>query len=270
MKKLLLTCVLCLIDRINKSGTIKCGYVSYAPASLKDAATGKISGYTVDIIEQAATRMGLTVDWAYETNWPTMATDLQTNKFDLACVTYWSNPRSGRQMRGTDPIFYQPVFFATRADDARFDKDISKINDESVTIAVLEGDVPETIIRELYPRAKTFTLPQTSSFAQVFQEVASRRADVTITSKPDMNAFATANPSILKLIIDQPVRLYPTVMQMLPEATQLQNLLNTALLEMNLDGTIENILQKYSTSPHDYYIVGHPYTQIKKMEKTQP
>lgn len=255
-----------VMDRINKSQTIRCGYVSYAPASVRDINSGKMVGYNVDIIEEAARRMGLKIDWAYETNWPVMATDLQTGKFDLSCVTYWSNPRAARQMLGTDPVFYQPVFFAARSDDARFDQDISKINDESVSISVLEGDVPETIISELYPKAKIVALPQSASFSQVFQEVASKRADVTITSKPDMDEFAAANPGALKIIMNQPVRLYPTVIQMLPEATQLQNALNITIREMQLDGTIKNILKKYATGPHDYYLIDLPYSKIEGLE----
>ncbi len=277
MRKLLFTIILLfsfstfahadpVMDRINASGKIRCGYVSYAPASLKDTVTGKVSGYTVDLVEQAARRMGLEVEWTYETNWPTLPADLMADKFDLGCVTYWSNPRASRQMLSTNPIFYQPVFFITRADDTRFDNDISKINDPNVKVSVLEGDVPETILNELYPNAKHAALPQMASFAQVFQEVASKRADVTIASKPDMDEFAAANPGKLKVIMDQPVRLYPTVMQMKPGAAQLQNALNITILEMHLDGTIEKILKKYATGPHDYYMIDFPYSKMKGLK----
>ncbi len=115
-----------VMDRINKSQTIRCGFVSYSPGSMKDTATGKMAGYNVDIIEEAARRMGLKVEWAHETNWPTIATDLQTNKFDVACAAYWMNPKSSLQMLSSDPVFYQPLFFAVRADDTRFDKTLPK------------------------------------------------------------------------------------------------------------------------------------------------
>ena len=252
-----------VMDRINASGKIRCGYVSYSPASTKDSVTGKMSGYNVDLIEEAAKRMGLEVEWSFETNWPTMSTDLRTEKFDVACVTYWANAKSSRQMLSTDPIFYQPAFFATRADDTRFDKDITRINKPDVTIAVLEGDSPETIVNELYPGAKRDTLPQTASFAQVFQEVATKRADVTITSKPDMDEFKASNPGKMKIIMDQPVRLYPCVVQLPADAHQLQTAFNIVIQEMQLDGTVEKIMKKYATGPDDYYMVDLPYSKIK-------
>lgn len=252
-----------VMDRINQSGKIRCGYVSYAPASVKDTVSGKVKGYNVDLVEEAAHRMGLEVEWTYETNWPTMAEDLKTEKFDVACVTYWANAKSSRHMLSTDPIFYQPAFFATRADDHRFDKDISKINNPNTTIAVLEGDSPETIVNELYPDSKRDTLPQSASFAQVFQEVANKRADVTITSKPDMDEFKASNPGKLKIIMDHPVRLYPCVVQLPVNAHQLQTTFNIVIHEMQLDGTVEKIMKEYATGPDDFYMVDLPYSKIK-------
>lgn len=251
-----------VMDRINKDQTIHCGYVSYTPASVKDLKTGEMKGLTVDVMEEAARRMALKVTWDYETNWPTMSSDLQAGKFDLACVTYWSNPRVARQILSSIPVFYQPVFFITRADDHRFDDDITKINDPSVTVSVLEGDVPETILNELYPKSKQIALPQSASFPQVFQEVASGRADVTIAAKPDMDEFAANNPGTLKIITSQPVRLYAAVMQMPSGAGQLKNALDATLREMQLDGTIGKIIKNYATGPHDYYLVEHPYSKI--------
>lgn len=251
-----------VMDRINKSGTIRCGYVSYSPASVKDAATGEMKGYTVDIVEEAARRMGLKIEWTYETNWPVMAADLQADKFDLGCVAYWSNPRIARQMLASDPLFYQPVFFIARADDPRFDGNSGKINDPSVSVAVLEGDVPETLLAELYPKSKKVALSQSASFSQLFQEVASRRADLTIASKPDMDEFAANNPGVLKVLTDQPVRLFSTVLQMSPGATQLKNALDVTIREMQLDGTVRLILKKYATSPYDYYLIQSIYSEL--------
>lgn len=255
-----------VMDRVNKTQTIRCGYVSYSPASFTDLKTGEMKGYTVDIMEEAGRRMGLKIEWTYETNWPTMSTDLQTNKFDLACVTYWGNPRASRHMLSSIPVFYQPVFFITRADDTRFDDDVSKVNDDSVTVSVLEGDVPETILNQLYPNTRQIALPQSSSFSQVFQEVASGRTDVTIASSPDMGEFADNNPGVLKVIRDQPVRLYASVLQMLPEAQQLKSVLDMTIREMQLDGTIEKIVKEYAQSEDDHYFIEYPYKKIRMSE----
>ncbi len=252
-----------VMDQINKTQTIRCGYVSYSPASTINPETNKLEGYMIDLMDEIGQRMNLKIEWAQETNWPTMSTDLKTNKFDAGCVAYWSNPRSARQMLTSIPLFYQPVFFLTRADDTRFDANIRKINDKDVSVSVLEGDVPETILKELYPNSKKIALPQNAAFAQVFQEVASDRADVTIAAKPDAEQFMKHNPGILKVINDQPVRLYANVMTMRPGSEQLKNALDVTIREMQLDGTIERIMSKYSNSEDDYYIIEYPYKKLK-------
>jgi ABC-type amino acid transport substrate-binding protein len=132
------------------------------------------------------------------------------------------------------PVFYQPVFFATKISENRFDNDISKINDKNIRVSVLEGDVPETILNELYQDSQRVTLPQSASFPQVFQEVASGKADVTITAKPDMYEFEASNPNVLKIITNQPVRLYPSGLQFPIQAQ----------------------------SPDDYYFIQNPYSKM--------
>lgn len=251
-----------VMERINKTQTIRCGYVSYSPASIKNQLTGKVEGYNVDLVEEAAHRMGLKVEWTYETNWPTLSADLNAQKFDVACVNYWNNPRAARQMLSSLPVFYQPVFFASKASDNRFDNDISKINNPDVKVSVLEGDVPETILKELYPLAIQKALPQSASFPQVFHEVASGKADVTITAKPDMYDFQQNNPNVLKIITNQPVRLYPSGIQFPSQAHQVKNAFDVTIREMQLDGTVERILKKYAKSPDDYYFIQNPYKKI--------
>ncbi len=254
MKKLVLSLFILLIpslafadkvmERVNKTNTLRCGYVLYSPAIMKDTVTGEVTGFAIDIIEEMGRRLGLKIEWVYETNWPVLSTDLKANKFDAACVTYWSNPLASRQMLATIPFYYQPTFFVARDGDTRFDDDTSIINNSEIRVSVLDGDVPISILNQLYPKAQQVALPQNASFPQVFQEVASKRADVTIAAMPDVQEFIDNNPGVLKAITDKPVRSFASTMMLHPESYQLQHALNTSIQEMVLDKTIETILQK--------------------------
>ena len=257
-----------VMARINKSGTINCGYVSYNPASYKDQETGEMTGYAVDLVEEAAHRMELEVDWAYESNWPLLSTDLKAGKFDMACVAYWLNPWAARKMLGTIPALYQPVFLITKADDTRFDDGLAGLNDPDIKVAVLDGDVPMTLLNQYFPEATQNALPQMSDFALVFQEVASGRADATLAAIADMHEFDENNPGVLKAVTAHPVKVFPSVFLMSPRASQLQFVMNTALWDMHIDGTTARILNKYARTPHDFYIPEHGYhTFLKTGEK---
>lgn len=250
-----------VMERVNKTQTIRCGYVTYSLGTVRDEKTGQMTGFNVDLAEEAAKRMGLKVDWAYETNWPTMSADLQAGKFDVFCVAFWSNPRSAKAMISTDPIFYQPVFFTVRGDEKRFDGDIAKLNDSAVKIGLLEGDVPETILNETYPKATRVELPQSAPYAQLFQDILAGKADATITSKPNMHEFEASNPGKLK-VLPQPAHIFSSAMQLPEGAVQLQGALNIAFREMQLDGTIVKIMKKYATSPDDFYMIDLPYKKL--------
>lgn len=250
-----------IMDRINKSGKIRCGYVSYYPGSLKNPNTGIVEGYNVDIMREAGKRLGLEVEWSHETNWPIIVSDAKAGKFDALCVSYWSNPKTSRHLLGSIPLLYQPVFFMKRAGDNRFNNDFSNINKPDVRISILDGDVPETILDQLFPKAKKVALPQLADFSQVFQEVAAGRADLSIASKADMRKFEDNNPGILEFI-DKPVRLYASAIQFPAEAVLLKNAIDVTLREMHMDGTIKAILGQYAKHSDDYYFVQFPFTKI--------
>lgn len=248
-----------IMDRVNAKQKLTCGYIPYHPANYIDNETQERKGFAYDIFEEVAKRLFVEIEWRTETNWGTMATDLQTGKFDMVCNAYWGNPRSARQMMTTIPFMYQPVFFIKRADDPRFENGLDVINNEDISVSVLEGDVPETILNQLYPKSKQVSLPQLAAFAQVFQEVATKRADLTIAGTSDMANFEKANPGVLKVIDSEPVRVFPMVATMPKDAVQLKNAVDAALLEMTLDGTIETIVKKYTFGENEFYLPNVSY-----------
>ena len=238
--------------------------MTYFPGMVKDVNTGKMSGYDVDIMDEVARRMKVKVEWTAETNWPNFATDMNANKFDVLCVGYWANPVQAKFALPTIPLFYQPSYLVTRADDHRFDKDVYKINDPNITLAVLDGDVPDTMADELFPLVKRSRLSQQTAYSQVFQDVATKKADVTIGAYEDIQGYMKTNPGKLKAITDQPLRYFSKTLQMPVDATTLQSALNITFHDMQLDGTMDRIIKKYATSQYDYYLVDWSKKQVIK------
>src|SRR5262245_48010271 len=70
------------LERVKTSGHLKAGYIKYPPFVIQDTATGKLSGYFIDLMSAIATEGNFTVDYE-ETNWGTMVAGLQTGKFDI-------------------------------------------------------------------------------------------------------------------------------------------------------------------------------------------
>src|SRR3990172_12197582 len=108
------------IDLVNKTNTIRCGYVEYVPALNKDVNTGRWSGFDYDIVNAVADRLQLKADFTTPAGWATVVADLDAKKFDMLCSGFWVHPNVGKFAFFSRPVFYQPVFVVARADDARF------------------------------------------------------------------------------------------------------------------------------------------------------
>ena len=71
-----------LIDRINQKGTITVGTEgTYAPFSYHDA-SGKLTGYDVEVVRAVAEKLGVKVEFK-ETQWDSMMAGLKAGRFDI-------------------------------------------------------------------------------------------------------------------------------------------------------------------------------------------
>lgn len=71
-----------LLDRINNKGTVTVGTEgTYAPFTYHDA-SGKLTGYDVEVSRAVAAKLGVTVEFK-ETQWDAMLAGLKAGRFDL-------------------------------------------------------------------------------------------------------------------------------------------------------------------------------------------
>jgi len=262
MKKLLLCLALALpvtaqagstMERIIKDGIIRCGYVTYEPGMHKDTATGQLSGYDYDATQAVADRLDIKVTYPVETGWGTFTADLKSKKFDVLCGGSWVNPKIGKFVLFSRPVRFEPIYLVARADDKRFDKDLSVVNDEKIKIVALDGDNPVFIAKTDFPKAKIVELPDMTDFSQTLVNVEAGKADVTIVDRYTFGTYNDHNPGKLKIVQpNHPIRIYPTSFAFLPEDYQLRDAVNAALDELILDGTISRLNKKYEKYPGVY------------------
>ena len=240
--------------RVVNSQTLNCGYVPYYPAMLKNEQTGVYEGYDVDVMNALAQRMGLKLNWATESSWMTVATDMENGKFDMFCNTYWTNPKTAQHVLYSRPVYYQPLFVIARADDTRFDADLGRINSPDIKVAVLDGDAPVAIVEERFPKAQLHSLSHNLPFSQVLVEVADKKADVTISDTNNLGGYLAQNPGKLKVVrVQEPVRIFPVSFLFGPDDHQLKNAVDNALHQMILEGSLDKILDKYEQNAHAVY-----------------
>jgi len=245
---------------IRSRGTIRAGYYVGAPYFVLDAKTGQKSGIFHDVMESAASKLGLEVEWVEEVGFGEMQESLRAGRFDAVASGIWISPDRAKGVGFTIPILYDAVFPYVRADDTRFDADLGSINQPSVTISTIDSEMAATIAAADYPRAKTLSLPQSTDFTQMILNVASERADLTFLALGPAEKYARVHPGELRnLTPQQPVRVFPAAI-MIPQGDYaFATALNFTLSEMLNSGEIDGIISKYEEAPGAHLRVIKPY-----------
>lgn len=232
--------------KVIESGVIRCGYFSWPPYIVKDPNSGKLSGINYDYMEEIGNILDLKIEWAEEVSAGTAIEGLNTNRYDVMCATLWPDAARLKNSLMSDPEFYSSVYVVVRADDNRFDSLSKEINDPTVTIAGIEGDVTYSVPSQKFPKAKLLALPQFSDSGVLIQSLISRKADAILIDLGTVNDFNKANGGLLKLAVNRPpVEFFSESLAVKSGEQELILLLNQALRIMVEKGVSKDLANKY-------------------------
>jgi len=248
-------------ERVMKSGTIKCGYGLWPPFIEKDPNTNEVKGIVVDIMELIADQLDLTLDWSYESGWATLPTDIQTGKVDMACSTLWNDPKRGKKLAFTDPVFFMPIYAFARADDERFFTQKPNLNSPDVTISAQDGGYGISLAKRKFPKAEIFSIPQTAQWSEIFNNVTTGKADVVIVDSVVVKDFNKENEKKLKRIESLgPIVVYGNSYALAFGDRDLAEMIETTITYLNQSGEIEKILESFrQENPGSVFLVSKPY-----------
>jgi len=242
-------------ERVMKTKTINCGYFVWAPYVTKDANTGKFGGINYDIMEAVAKNMGVKLNWTVEIGVGDVAAALNTNKADVMCASLWHSPARTAGVTFTQPQFYDVVYAFVRADDKRFDGDLSKADKKEIKVAGVDGDVTADLALEKTPSASYEFLPQTASGAEALMYVVTKKADIVFIDEALVNDFSKTNPGKLRKVEGiGPVRIFGEHIAVKAGEYHLRDMINMSLQQLTNDSVIEKITQKYSAEYKSLFI----------------
>jgi cyclohexadienyl dehydratase len=182
-----------VLDAIAKSGTLRVGLSEdYRPFSIANA-SGVIEGIDVDMANSLAMSLGVKLE-IVKTSWPTLKSDLEADKFDIAMggITITLD----RQRVG---LFSTPVFSSGKTpithcgDEAKY-QTLAQIDQPGVRVIVNPGGTNERFDRAHL--AKGTIVPWTDN-ATIFDALARGTADVMITDSVETRLQAKLHPGVL-------------------------------------------------------------------------
>ncbi len=247
-------------ERVLRTKTLRCGYADWPPHVLiKNPTTGEVTGILHDVVEAAAAKMGLKVDWSENVGWGTFIESLQTGRVDAFCAGGWRNAERGRYLIWSVPVFYSAIYPYVREGDHRFDADLSLADDPSVRLSTMDGEQTDIIAREYFPKAKRVASPQLGQAMDLLVNVGDGKADLITTESSFANAYMKANPGKLRRAQDKPFQVFETAIAFEIHETLLRDMFDSAISELHNLGTIEKIISKYSADKTEFVRVARPY-----------
>lgn len=248
------------MEKILRTGKIRCSYLVYSPYFRKDPNTGKLSGIFYDVMEEIGKNSGLKVDWVEEVGYGSIFSGFDSDRYDVFAGGLWPNASRAKAALFTVPIFYNTVTAWERVDDNRFGKDLSVLDSPTIKIATIDGAMEDIIAKTDFPHAQRLSLPELSPFVQNLLNVVSKKADVTFAQPMVVKEFLVTNPGTLKQIATgRPVRTFGNSLAVKRGNSELKEFLDIALKEIVDNGHVDKILAKYELTQDTYYPMARPY-----------
>lgn len=237
-------------DRVIKTSEIRCGYTFYSVGLYKNLETGAVEGIYKDIIESVGKLLDLKIIWAEEVGWGQQIEGLNAGRYDMIC-----SPASvtGARTKAADyslPLYYSPVYVWVR----NFSGTREALNKESVKLSTMDGEQTEAMAQLYFPLAQRVSLPQSADFSMLMMQVASGKADATFAEPLPVYEFNEKNPDqkLKQIKGDSPLKLVPNIFLLKRGEAEFKAMLNNALIELFLDGTIDRVVDRFEKYPNSY------------------
>jgi polar amino acid transport system substrate-binding protein len=245
-----------------RDGRIRVAYISYPPSFIKDPNTGNFSGIFNEVLQQVGKNLDVKIDYTEEVAWGTMIEAIKSGRVDLVCTGLWPTTARGKLADFTAPLYYSTVRAYTRADNTKYDGNLTAINDPSTKIAGVDGEMSSIVAKDDFARAQLDGLPQNTDVSQVLLEVTTKKADVTFVEPAVAMEYIKNNPGKIKEIANvKPVRVFPNVMMVGKGEDRLRSTLNTAIQELVNNGFVDKVIDKYEKYPNSFQRVAIPYKE---------
>ncbi|MDD3182821.1 MAG: transporter substrate-binding domain-containing protein [Alphaproteobacteria bacterium] len=241
-------------ERVLRTGTIRCGYPVWPPSLSIDPNTKKISGYTHDIAEAVAEKLGLKIKWVEEVAWGTAEQGMNAGRYDMVCGDVALDAQRTKSAWYSTSFNHNPNYVFVRKDDSRFDKDYKKLNDPSVKFAVLPNTILDFSVRDRFPNAARLDTNDFQGTMDILMMVVSGKADASINMLLPIEQYNAQNPDHQVKIVGPAVR-YSSGGFLLPKGDMdFKQLIDNAILELSISEEIRDIMRKYMPDDRRYWL----------------
>lgn len=237
-------------ERVSRTGVLRCGYGVWDPFVSKDPATGAMSGFWIEAMDEIGKLGGFKVEWTAEVDWGTIALDLQQGKIDAHCAGIWPNSNRGRGLLFTHPLAYMPTLLMVRSNDQRFQGQktatLAEINQPRYSVGVQEGDVTEAIAQGDLPLVKRIALPPQANVGIGLAGLIAGKYDFFLGPKVVVQDINKKGIAIRAISLTPAPRTYGSTNAVAVGEQDLRDWLNAASDEFLITAGYQRLFDKYA------------------------
>ncbi|MCG7587143.1 transporter substrate-binding domain-containing protein [Photobacterium sp. OFAV2-7] len=226
-----------IIDR----GVLRVGTTGdWNPMTIRDPATNFYNGFDIDITTELAKDLGVTVEYI-ATDWKTLVSGVITDKYDMTGSAAL-NMKRARVAGYSQPYFnlaFVPII--QKQNFKRFRK-WSDFNSSSVTITSTRGTVQESLVQEMFPKARHNII---QAPLRDYQQLLTNKATVIVTSNIEAATITNRFPQLTVAKVNGMRRPTPVAM-LLPKEDQIWiNYINHWIELKKTQGFFDRIARKW-------------------------
>lgn len=229
------------LERVNKSGILRVAFTNYPPAFTYDHEYDNFSGIFYEIIVRIARNNGWKINWSEETGYGVIVDGLENNRFDVFGSPVWPIPERKNKANPSISVYSCGAYPWIREDFKTRD-----LNQEKVRVAVKENDISEYMAKKYFPKARKVYVPQLDSILGLLRFVADNKADFTFTEAAIVEIFNKTSKMKLLKAIKSPTEVFENTFLFKKGDDDLKEIFNKEILKMKKDGTIMNLINRYS------------------------
>ncbi|MFK2825850.1 amino acid ABC transporter substrate-binding protein [Bacillus sp. B190/17] len=225
-----------LYDEVKQKGVLNIGTEgTYAPFSFHDA-SGKLTGYDVEVAEEVAKRLGVKANFM-ETQWDAIFAGLDSKRFDMIANQVGIQEDRQAKYDFSEPYTKTNAVLIIRENE----KEIQKFEDikgkkAAQTLTSNFGEIAQSYGAEIV---------KVDGFNQAVDLVVTKRVDGTFNDKLSALDYLKQKPDAPIKLIDEEKEVSKSALLFRKDSGQLVEEVNKALNEMKKDGTLKKISEKW-------------------------
>jgi polar amino acid transport system substrate-binding protein len=190
------------LQEVLNTGSLRVGITLFPPWATRSG-SGELIGFEVDVAKQLAADMGVKAELlAYDVE--RLVPALEAGEIDLIAAGLTITPERALHVNFSQPYADTGIGLATHSKHTANVTDLSALDNEAYSIAVVEGTVAVQLARRVLPRANVAVFPsaEAASSALVAGEVHGYLED-----EPVPTFLALDNPGVIDVPLARPLLL---------------------------------------------------------------